>query len=287
MTFPKLIHIVWFQGLAGLSRPAFVTNVKNWQILNPDWKVHCLDDDALKDQCRLHSPAALKAYSSFKTMHQKIDFGRFVTLFNLGGIYVDMDAYAFRPLTYNESIRQLIQKHEIGGQPMLGLSSVSTTALEAYVLSKGASTKFINNAVMMGSPRHPDLGRFIDMIIGIVESNPSVGLQDSTGPLIFGKFFNSLVKNDNDNGNVILFAPHIFEPCSIDGTCRINDDTVALHQYEMSWLSKFLRDTVKWYVRHSKLIWALAIIAASMYILRVQVRLPISEQVHTYRYPDL
>ena len=280
MTFPKVIHIVWFQGAANISRPAFSTNVENWQVLNPDWKVNFLDDTALKAQCGLYSPAALQVYNAFRTMHQKIDFGRYVTLYNIGGIYVDMDAYAFRPLTYNERIRLLISNFELSGKPVLGLSSTSASSIEAYVLSKGASTTFINNAVMMGSPQNPDLKRFIDQIIATAVANPAVGLQDSTGPLKFGEFFQSLMSQHHSQGDIVRFSANVFEPCSHDGACHINDDTVALHQYEMSWLSGYMRKIAKFYAGHSKLIWAIATVAALMYIFRVQVSFAPSTPIH-------
>ncbi len=269
MTFPKLIHIVWFQGVANLSRPAFLNNIKSWQILNPDWKVNCLDDEALKEQCRLHSAAALDVYSSFRSMHQKIDFGRFVTLYNQGGIYVDIDAYAFRPLTYNPQVRQLIQRYETDGQPILGLSSISTSTFEGYVMSQGESGTFINNAVMMGSPRHPELGVLVDNITSIAVGNPKVSLQDSTGPLIFGKFFRALISRGR--GNIVVFAPQVFEPCTLDGACRISDETVSLHQFELSWVPGPLRRIAALYVRHSELICTAVLVAALVYLFRIRI----------------
>ncbi len=269
MSFPRLIHIVWFQGVTKLTRPAFMTNVKNWQILNPDWKVNVLDDNALKDECRKHSDAALATYCRFATMHQKIDFGRFVTLYNLGGIYVDMDAYAFRPLGFSNQILQLISRHEKDKQLTLGISLSSASPFQSYVMSQGKSSVFLNNAILMGSPGQPDLGNFIARIIHIMTTNPKASLQDSTGPRVFGEFFMPLVHEPNPN--IIVFPANVFEPCSLDGSCRIDDQTIALHRYELSWISRPLRRIAMLYVRHSEVINTILVIAAVMYLFKIRV----------------
>lgn len=268
MKFPRLIHIVWFQGVAKLTRPAFLTNVKNWQILNPDWKVNVLDDDALENECRQHSDDAYATYRKFTTMHQKIDFGRFITVFNKGGIYVDMDAYAFRPLCFSSQILQLITRHEVENQLTLGISLSSASPFQSYIVSQGKSSIFLNNAIMMSSPRQPDLGRFIARIIQIMKLQVAVSLQDSTGPRIFGAFFQPLLHN---NPNIIVFPATLFEPCSLDGSCRIDDQTIALHKYELSWISRRLRGIAMLYVRHSEVINTILVVVAIMYIFRLRV----------------
>src|ERR1044071_2099308 len=97
MTFPRIIHQIWFQGCDKV-KPLYKQNMRNWQLLNPEWHYKCHDENSLRTLCYKYSKDAGEAFDSFKFLHQKVDFGRYVLLFLIGGIYVDFDCYPLRSL---------------------------------------------------------------------------------------------------------------------------------------------------------------------------------------------
>ena len=105
---PKNIFQVWFQGEKNLSNKNFQQNVINWKVLNPEWNYHFVTDAELRTSCKSYSDKCLQTYDNFSVLHQKIDFGRYVLLYLHGGLYVDMDMYAFRSLDKNENISHIV-----------------------------------------------------------------------------------------------------------------------------------------------------------------------------------
>lgn len=254
--FPKRIGIVWFQGEQNINKPLFVENVHHWRILNPEWEVVVLDNDMLREICYRYSDACGELYDNFDVMHLKIDFGRYVALYETVGMYVDMDCYAFRSLDRSPIISSFLHSYQTNDH-ILGLSSSNGNFVENMV--SGMST---NNAVMIASPRNPLVKAFIDTIIrnnrNYVKFDPNSSLDvyhhvnTITGPKMFSNFFDSVDMSQFQNVNVHRFPHYIFEPGEFFGNCRITDETVAVHQYEMSWLTPQLKFIAKSYFCFAK-----------------------------------
>ena len=108
MRFQKNIFQVWFQGCDKVENETFTQNMLNWKNMNKDWNYHCLSDEDLRKECAAFSKDCLDTYDSFDLMHLKIDFGRYVTLYNHGGIYTDVDTFVLRPLSSSANINEII-----------------------------------------------------------------------------------------------------------------------------------------------------------------------------------
>lgn len=249
--FLKRIGIVWFQGENNINKKHFIENINNWRILNPDWEVVILDDSMLREICKNYSEDCLKVYDSFDIMHLKIDFGRYVSLWETCGMYVDMDCYAFRSLDkstlFNNFLSKINQYDHI-----LGLSETDTNLLERYI-----TNLTINNAVIISSVHNPIIKDFIDNIISKNKDYKSrknafessyISINSITGPKMINNFFDKLkLSNYKERIYVYKFPFYIFEPGQAFRKFDIRDDTIALHKYELSWLSTQMKTVCKTY----------------------------------------
>lgn len=245
--FPKNLYQVWYQGYANITRKEFIINIKNWEMMNPDWNYQCLDNDGLEKACLEYSKECYDLYKSMSIMHMKIDLARYVLIYLYGGIYADVDAYVLRPLDYSKYINKVIKTYEKKNKHVIGISCCNTNLIESFAFVQ--NDKVMNNAIMISSPRNPCMKRFIDYIISIsVKANYTpcssnfLQVQNTTGPIAFNNWFKN-VSNLSDT-KIILFPPKVFEPCDMGNTyCILDKDTISIHLFEMSWISPFLRNT--------------------------------------------
>lgn len=256
--FPKNIFQVWFQGCQNLPRQEFITNKDNWKTMNPSWNYRCLSDLEMSAACKLFSDRCFEIYKSLPIMHMKIDLARYVLIYIYGGMYIDMDAYILRNLDYNQTINDIIQKYEKDNVHVLGLSKINLYGIEQTI----SGIKY-NNAFMISSPGNPTLKRFIDYVLDqcikykdtLIDSSHNA-VQFTTGPYSFNYFFKN---NDKKDSIIYTFEPDIFEPCDLNHNCKLTKNTIAIHQFEMSWLSTFMRFIGKmyFYIRNQ---WSLIVV---------------------------
>lgn len=238
--FSKSIFMVWFQGVEAIERPAFKQNVANWALLNPTWKVTCLSDKDLARECAAFSDGALETYRAFTVMHQKIDFGRYITLYNRGGIYVDIDAYALRSLDSSPHVANVLDVAKTTGLDVLALSTVTFRYPEGYLTSRGKSY-ILNNGIMMSTARHPVLRLYIQSIIDKMRIKPTSDVHSTTGPNEMRRFFAPFVEQPGPTWRIMLFPSFVFEPCNASDACNVKEHTVSLHQFQLSWLPAWER----------------------------------------------
>lgn len=256
--FIKRIGIVWFQGEKNINKHEFIENIKNWRILNPEWEVIILDDSMLRQICRNYSEECLQIYDSFDIMHLKIDFGRYVSLWNTCGMYVDMDCYAFRSLDSSFLFIDFMNKINEYDH-ILGLSQVNTNFFEKMI-----SNLSINNAIMISSSYNPIIKELIDSIISlnkdykikkenqIINSEYKI-VHTITGPKMINNFFKKIqLSNYKERIYVKKFPFYVFEPGQAFQNYDIKNETIALHKYEMSWLSPQMKFLTKHYYNTMK-----------------------------------
>lgn len=252
MGFPKNIFQIWIQGKENITNEHFKQNVHNWEILNPDWRYICADNKMMEDACSVFSSRCLKAYNNAKAMHTKIDLGKIVLLYLYGGIAVDMDMYILRNLTSSKHIQSIIQQYNIDKKHILGLSKVNISQFESYIYSGYPS--MYNNAVFVSSPKNPLLELWIETIIYNIERLENSKLNNTsyvsytTGPVLFNKFIER--NKENNISKIVSFEPIVFEPCHIDKSCVIDHQTVAIHNFEMSWMSDKQKKLAKFYYKY-------------------------------------
>lgn len=234
VTFPRNIYQVWYQGCDKIPRKEFIENAKNWKSLNPTWKYQCVCYEDMKRVAYAYSKRCGRLYESLPIMHMQIDLGRYLLVYMYGGLYVDMDAYAMRSINYEPSIMNMIQDYESTGRPVLAITKANASWLESVF-----SGTVYNNAFMVSSPKNPCLGRYIDMVIESCENllskksyNEFSMIQDTTGPVKYSTFF----KGQHHDSTIVILPNKIIEPCDFTKVCNIEVETIAVHQFELSWI---------------------------------------------------
>ena len=252
--FPKNIFQIWIQGKENITDDYFKQNIHNWEILNPDWNYICADNKMMEDACSVFSQRCLNAYKKAKAMHTKIDLGKIVLLYLYGGIAVDMDMYILRNLTSSKDVQKIISDYNKTNEHCLGLSKLNISKFESLVYS--GYQRMFNNSVFVSSPKNPVLGQWIETIIYNIDRlensklTPTSYVSYTTGPVLFNKFIER--NKENNISKIVSFESIVFEPCHIDHSCTIDKNTIAIHNFEMSWLSKNQRLLANFYYKYVK-----------------------------------
>lgn len=265
-SFPKRIGVVWFQGEAQLTKPSFIENVHTWRVLNPDWEVIVLDDGMLREICYRYSEKCGQLYDQFDVMHLKIDFGRYVALWETVSMYVDMDCFAMRSLDRSQHVQEMIRAHGEGAD-VVALSEMNLKWLEAWL-----SGNSVNNAVMMASPHHPAIRDLIDAIINDhqpvyrpcdAHTNQTYRVHQTTGPIRFNQFWTlwkQTEKQTHASVAIYQFPYYLFEPGVPYSDYDIRNETVAIHMLDSSWVSPWLKHVAKFYFTCLRPYWLVLLI---------------------------
>jgi mannosyltransferase OCH1-like enzyme len=155
-------------------------------------------------------------------MIQKIDLGRYVVLYNYGGITVDTDMVQLKPIdeTPNINTDKLI---------------VSSSAFPLKYFG------FINNALLIAKKNHYVVKDIIQTIISNNKTasdflEKTVFIINTTGPVMFSK----IIKNHSDS--IIILDNKYYEPCiSLDMLCSPGKDAIMDHQHDGSWQNPFIK----------------------------------------------
>jgi inositol phosphorylceramide mannosyltransferase catalytic subunit len=205
---PKILHQIW---LGGELPSQYRSLVKSLRDLHPSWEYRFWGDAditfdfskrTLFDQCT--NPG------------QKSDILRYAILERFGGIYLDMDFIAVRPL---DALR--------GADFFAGITYDAAPQLA--------------NGLIGCTPSHP-LMQKISQIDGVPESADMPGVMQSTGPDYFTKmFFNS----ESLHTGAVAFPNTFFYPFPNFPHDRVRggkpeayfgEDTFCCHLWHCSWL---------------------------------------------------
>jgi mannosyltransferase OCH1-like enzyme len=201
----------------------FRPNVQSLHELNPTFEHLQWDEEGLRRECAKISPAVLKKFNSFQTMLQKVDLGRYVVLYNYGGVSVDTDMKSLKPIMATPNVRD----HDF---------IVSSAAFPIGLAG------WVNNALIMCRSQHPILH---ELIMSIAEDRRAAAdfatkellTSATTGP---GKFNTILATHRSE---IFVLDNAYFEPCfSVDPLCAPGPQSIMDHQHELSWFS----DLTKW-----------------------------------------
>lgn len=131
---PKIIHQTW---KTPELPDRFASYQKTWQTLHPDWEYRMWTDE---DNLRLVHDAYPEYAEFYETLPYpilKVEFSKLFYLYSFGGLYVDLDFEALRPLDEILTDGQIVMGREIGG---LG------------GITRGR--EYIMNALICSPPRH-------------------------------------------------------------------------------------------------------------------------------------
>lgn len=232
-----MTHQVWFQGWDKLPEK-YREDAEKLSNFNQNWEHKKWDEHSLRAECEKFSPDALLKFEEFTNMIHKVDFGRYIVLYNHGGVSVDCDSECLRPLEKVPGI----DRYDL----ILGKNSL--TKLENNVASYGLSRDLVivNNATLCCSKENPLMKQFIEFLIKNESWNEDLLLdtQLKTGPLALSVFFNRHIDD------VLILDSDVFEPFG-----NVTKRTVLNHKYDQSWtgygtlpitMYKFIKNNLIW-----------------------------------------
>jgi mannosyltransferase OCH1-like enzyme len=217
MSIPKITHQTWLQGWDKLPEK-FSENVKLLHSMNTNYTHMQWDEKTLREECNKINPQVLATFDSFKYLMQKVDLGRYVVLYNYGGISVDTDMKSFKTLDVTPGFAT----HDF---------IVSYSAFPGNILG------VVNNAFIMTKKEHPILYKLIMSIVNtkVNESDfptKELYIDATTSPSKFNKI---MYANKDD---IMILDHQYFEPCfSIDPICKPSDKSIMDHKHELSWFN--------------------------------------------------
>ena len=108
MSIPKIIHQIWWQGHENIPKK-MLENKITWK-LNHKKYTFILWDKYLFEKllAKLNISILNEIYNDLPKMIQKIDFCKYVILYNYGGIYVDIDTISEKPIDKFLSMGDLV-----------------------------------------------------------------------------------------------------------------------------------------------------------------------------------
>lgn len=181
---PKIIH----QTFRNSELPREVhNNIHQLQVRNPGWKHRFYDDTDRFLFLRKHCDARiLKAYNAINPLYgaARADFFRYVMMYHLGGLYLDIKSSANRPLNQLVDGRQYILSHWDNGPE----GTHKKWGLHFPDFPRGEFQQWFIASV----PGHPFLKSVIDRVLTNIENYDPIrdgvgqkGVINMTGPIAY------------------------------------------------------------------------------------------------------
>ena len=260
---PKVLHFIW---LGSPFPQKYNRMLDSWRLHHPHWEIIIWDDEKAKtfsmtnrgknicikcDYYRNSDVAILNFSSSFNLANfenasnfgMKSDIFRYEILYNIGGVYVDIDYECLKSidsivanceffvgfshtevLEINNGLIGCVRQHDLMNLIINEISKQAfiTTVFQSNILAE-------NIAMFMGNSLLPDPAKLLD-------SNNAVIAQ--TGPgLLTGLVYQylSVVKdtacNKSDRDLIVLFPVAFFHP--VPNHCIVELETINEHTKEL------------------------------------------------------
>jgi len=192
---PRIIHQI-YENPAG-PPDMFLSLSSTWKEHHPDWEYRFWDRSSIDSFLTLHFPEHVTKYRLFTYDIQRWDAIRYLILYKMGGLYVDMDFECFKP------IDSLLNGYSC------------CVGLEPSEHARWFKLPFIvGNAFMATVPNHP----YFEMITRDVFMNPTISLIESknlfvistTGPLMTTRIYDACPQKHE----IKLLSPELVAPLS-------------------------------------------------------------------------
>ena len=150
--------------------PIVKKNINKFKNINPEYKYFLFTDKDMDNFVYKYFPGEFAdCYYKLNIIVAKVDFCRYLVLYNFGGVYLDMDSNIKR------SLRELIKNDD-----------------NAIISSEGNFLYYVQWALIF-SKNHPILKKTIDLIIQNIKNNTYPNnIHKMTGPTVFTQAVNNI-----------------------------------------------------------------------------------------------
>ena len=136
MEFPKIIHQIWLQGNKNIPEK-YNSNIESINHNNSEFEHKIWDEISILEIIHTN-PDWTKTYYSLKYLHQKVDYARYIILWLIGGIYVDMDVKSIK------SFNDILEKTK---EYDLVVSSINVNNINSMIQCQ--HSQCLNNGVII------------------------------------------------------------------------------------------------------------------------------------------
>lgn len=234
----RLIHMIWFQGKHNIPDKYTSTITCLGDVNQDDWIIKISDSNDIEYLVNKYD--FTDVYEKMIHMHQRIDFGRYLLLYEYGGLSMDMDICVMRPL------RVL---GELWSTDKLVVSRINLDLIEQMAYNTICGD--INNAIIYArEPGHPVLRELLDTVCSTMnkpmkQDNAFKEVLYTTGPCTFSQVINA----KSNKELVLILKPQYFEPITVTNKCLTRPDlAVVIHDHEMTWVPSNTQSLLKVYI---------------------------------------
>lgn len=221
---PRNLHQTWKNTeVPEAWRPLQVT----WQRHHPDWHLRLWTDEDNRELVRQHYAWFLPIYDGYREPIRRVDAARYFMLHRYGGVYVDLDFEALRPLD------PLLAEHGLvlGHEPPEHL-------LEEKPRERGLGV-LLGNAFLASRPGHPFWDHVFQRLIASCHAEDTL---DATGPF----FLTRAVASYRPVEDLYIAPPELLYPvgkelCWAGGLAapqvreQLAETAFAVHHWTGSW----------------------------------------------------
>ena len=150
--------------------PVIQKRINFFKNLNPDYSYHLYTDNDMDEFVNDHfSGEIAECYNKLNIIVAKVDFWRYLILYEYGGVYLDMDS------NIDKSLNELI-----------------TSTDEAIITAENNPGLYVQWALIF-SKGHPILKKTIDLIIDNIKNNSFPNdIHKMTGPTVYSRAINEV-----------------------------------------------------------------------------------------------
>jgi mannosyltransferase OCH1-like enzyme len=231
MKIPRVIHQI-YEDPAGPSANE-LRMAQSWKEKMPNWEYRFWDRQMIHDFLEFQCPDFLACYHSYPFNVQRWDAIRYLILYHIGGLYVDMDYECIEPLDVLLS----------GSTCCMGMEPTINSRVHNKPL-------IVGNALMASKPGHP----YMAAVIEDMKSNffvnygkgDSIQVMESTGPFLVTRVYEQFKKKKE----VTLLPADLVTPLSMKEVWLLQaggvtkelegkvEKAFAVHYFFGSWTSQ-------------------------------------------------
>jgi mannosyltransferase OCH1-like enzyme len=201
---PRIVHRIWL----GSDIPRVARRFgESWEHHCPGWEVRTWRDWDLPPLINQ------RAFDEVTHPSQRADLARLELLWRFGGVYVDTDFEALRPI---ETVLD---------------------GVDCFLASE--DRRFVGTAIMGSRPGHPFIGRLVERASASIAAHPGEPPNRQTGPFFVTAELKAYQRTNGRRDGVVVFPVDLFYPYHYSEPERRYDDfpgAVAVHHWTGSWV---------------------------------------------------
>jgi mannosyltransferase OCH1-like enzyme len=207
---------------------ALARYAETWRRRHPDWEYRLWTDATNRRFIAEHHPWFLEQYDGYRWPIQRVDAVRYFILYDLGGLYVDLDFECRKPI-----------------DPLLrGVRCALALEIEAHCREFGRE-KIISNAWMAAEPRHPFFAAVTQALPRFADPGESAQpVLETTGPFMLTDVYDAYSGSVAGDPAIELIPSRLLHPMSREEAARYRRtgetsanlrDVYAIHLHQGSW----------------------------------------------------